>query len=214
MKATAKLWLLAPALLLVGPAAAQDTARGEKLYAQCAQCHGASGDGDPVALAPAIAGFPQWFVEAQLKKFQSGARGTHFDDIAGMRMRPISLWVKSEADVADVSAYVASMPRARPEATLEGGDPARGQAKYIPCVSCHGADGQGDRAQNAPPLVGQSDWYQLSSLKAFKSGVRGGTPTKDPIGSLMRPFSMTLVDEQAMLDVIAYIQSLGNEAGE
>ena len=214
MKATAQLLLLATALLLAPPALAGDLDRGEQLYKLCAQCHGADGGGDPAALAPAIAGLPEWFVDRQLKKFKNGNRGTHFDDIAGMRMRPMSMWLASDEDVADVSAFVAAMARVQPEATLHGGDPEVGKNRYIPCVSCHGAAGEGDQAQNAPPLVGQSDWYQLSSLKNFKAGVRG-SPKDDSPGMLMRPFSMTLVDEQAMLDVIAYIQSLGEQqAGE
>ncbi len=192
------------------PAHAQDLARGEALYELCAQCHRANGAGNPVALAPSIAGLPQWFVEGQLKKFQNGGRGTHFDDVGGMRMRPMSMWLGDDADVANVSAYVASMPKVIPEDTLEGGDPQAGQAKYVPCIACHGVKGEGNQALNAPPLAGMSDWYQLTSLKNFKAGVRGSNP-KDPTGALMRPMAMTLADEQAMLDVIAYIQSLATE---
>jgi len=213
MKATAKLLPLATALVLALPAAAQDLARGEQLYELCAQCHGANGAGNSAYLAPAIGGLPQWFVEAQVHKFQSGARGTHFDDIGGMRMRPMSMWLASDEDVASVSAFVAAMPKVTPESTLHGGDAARGQAKYAPCIACHGVDGQGNQALNAPPLVGQSDWYQLTSLKNFKAGVRGTNP-KDTTGALMRPMSMTLADEQAMKDVIAYIQSLGAQDQE
>jgi cytochrome c553 len=189
------------------PALAQDTERGKELYALCSQCHGAAGGGDAVALAPAIAGLPQWFVEGQLKKFQAGGRGTHFDDIAGMRMRPMSMWLRSDADVASVAAYVAGLPRVKPAPTLVGGDPEVGQQRYTPCIACHGLNGEGNQALNSPPVAGASDWYLFSSLQKFKAGVRGSNP-KDPTGSLMRPMSMTLADDQAMLDVIAYIQTL------
>jgi cytochrome c553 len=189
------------------PSLAQDTARGEELYKLCEQCHGAAGGGDPVALAPAIGGLPQWFVEAQLEKFRAGGRGTHFDDIAGMRMRPMSMWLHSEADVANVAAYVAGMPKVLPAPTLEGGNPEVGRQKYIPCIACHGVNGEGNQALNAPPLAGMSDWYQLSSLQKFKAGVRGTNP-KDTTGMLMRPMSLTLADEQAIRDVIAYIATL------
>lgn len=214
MKATATIPVLATALALFAlPAAAQDLARGEQLYELCAQCHGANGNGNQRFLAPAIAGLPQWFVEAQVHKFQNGARGTHFDDIGGMRMRPMSMWLGSDEDVTNVSAFVAAMPRATPERTLEGGNAEAGKAKYVPCIACHGVNGEGNQALNAPPLVGQSDWYQLTSLKNFKAGVRGTNP-KDSTGALMRPMSMTLADEQAMKDVIAYIESLDTQAEE
>src|SRR5439155_25568341 len=73
--------------LPAAPALAQDAARGKVLFSLCAQCHGSDASGNPVTLAPAIAGLPAWFVTGQLKKFRAGGRGTHFDDISGMRMR-------------------------------------------------------------------------------------------------------------------------------
>jgi len=207
-------WVFTAAIALAAalpgmPAGAGDLERGEALYQLCQQCHGAEGAGDPMALAPSIAGLPQWFVEAQLVKFQQGARGTHFDDLEGMRMRPMSMWLgrpADSADVADVAAYVAAMPKVSPEQTVHG-DVEAGKAKYIPCVACHGQQGEGNAALKAPPLAGMSDWYQVRSLQKFKEGIRGTNP-KDPQGMLMRPMSMTLADEQAILDVVAYINTL------
>ena len=39
------------------------------------------------------------------------------------------------------------------------GDPAKGQALYATCASCHGANGEGNQALNAPAIAGQQDWY-------------------------------------------------------
>jgi cytochrome c oxidase subunit II len=201
-------WMVALALALsAAPSSAQDLERGAELFQLCAQCHGANGGGNQAYLAPAIAGLPEWYVQAQLHKFQSGGRGTHFDDVGGMRMRPMSMWLHGDADVANVAAYVASLPKTWPKPQLEGGDPEAGKAKYAVCIACHGVNGEGNQALNAPPLVGASDWYMLTSLKNFKAGVRGTNP-KDTTGALMRPMSMTLADDQAILDVIAYISTL------
>jgi cytochrome c553 len=202
--ASCALLVLAP---LAGPALAQDAARGEQLFALCAQCHGDDGAGSSETLAPAIAGLPAWFVTGQLQKFRSGGRGTHYDDISGMRMRPMSMWLRSDEDVANVAAYVTSLPKVQAARTLTGGNAEAGKQRYLPCTACHGANGEGNQALNAPPLAGGSDWYQLTSLQKFKSGVRGTNP-KDTTGMLMRPMSMTLADDQAMLDVIAYIATL------
>jgi cytochrome c553 len=200
--------LLALALVVAASAAhAQDTARGHQLFALCAQCHGEHAEGSAETLAPAIAGLPAWFVTNQLQKFRAGGRGTHFDDISGMRMRPMSMWLRSEEDVANVAAYVATLPRANPAPALEGGNAETGKTKYAACQACHGPNGEGNQALNAPPLSGGSDWYLLTSLQKFKAGVRGTNP-KDTTGMLMRPMSMTLADEQAMLDVLAYIGTL------
>ncbi len=68
-----------------------DLARGAELFQLCAQCHGAEAHGNEMFLAPSIAGLPQWYVVMQLHEFRQGYRGHHFDDISGMRMRPMSL---------------------------------------------------------------------------------------------------------------------------
>lgn len=197
-------------LLLAGPALAQDLARGEALWDLCSQCHGDDGQGNRTYLAPDIAGMPAWYAERQLHKFRDGLRGTHFDDIAGMRMRPMALTLRTEDDVTDVAAFVASMPPVDPEAQLEGGDPTRGEQFYATCAACHGPKGEGNEQLSAPPLNMSSDWYLKTQLSNFKAGVRGGNPN-DALGAQMRGMSYTLPDDQAILDVIAYIEQLRNQ---
>ena len=193
--------------MLAASASAQDLDRGAQLYDLCAQCHGAAGAGNPAFLAPSIAGLPQWYVQSQLQKFRAGHRGGHFDDIAGMRMRPMSLALADDADVASVAAYVASLTKMPPAPVLTGGDAARGQTLFAPCAACHAPDGSGNEAVLGPPLNHASDWYLLTQLANFRAGVRGTKPG-DTTGALMRPMSLTLPDEQAMRDVIAYITTL------
>jgi len=188
-------------------ASARDLERGRQLFALCTQCHLADGGGSRLALAPAIAGLPQWYVVAQLQKFRAGYRGQHFDDIAGMRMRPMSIALASDADVTAVAAYVESLAPIVPSPVLEGGDATKGQTLYAPCAACHAPDGSGNQAVFGPPLTHTSDWYLLTQLANFRAGVRGTKPG-DTSGALMRPMSMTLADEQAMRDVIAYITTL------
>jgi cytochrome c553 len=154
----------------------------------------------------------EWYLRAQLEKFRSGARGTHPHDVAGMRMRPMSLSLRNDEELAAVAAYVASLPPVLPVATLHGGDAARGQALYAPCAACHGPDAAGIQPLNGAPLRASNDWYLLRQMQNFRSGVRG-TNAKDASGSLMRPMSMTLADEQAILDVLAYISTLSGPAG-
>ncbi len=182
-------------------------ARGETLYTYCVQCHGEGGAGDASIGAPPIAGLDAWYVESQLLKFRSGARGAHADDEAGLRMRPMARTLASDADVKTVASYVAAMPRTTPAVTLHGGDASKGQAAFQTCVACHQQNGQGNQQLSAPPIAGAADWYLLAQLKKFKSGVRGTGPG-DATGALMRPMALSLVDEQAMKDVIAHIATL------
>ncbi len=172
----------------------------------CATCHGGNGEGMALSLAPAIAGLELWSVEAQLRKFREGARGVHPDDVAGMRMRPMSTWLKTDEDLVAVANYVASLPPTTPESTLDG-DAERGKTLYVLCQTCHGAKGEGMQPLNAPKLTNHTDWYMLTQIQNFKTGVRGTNP-KDATGALMRPMAMSLADDQAMKDVIAYIMTL------
>lgn len=199
--------MLVTALCGCKPEGARKTPPGHELYEACKSCHGASGHGQENIAAPAIAGLPAWYVEGQLFKFRTGARGAHPDDFEGLRMRPMSQQMYDTAEVKAVSAYVAAMaPLKAPQATLKG-DVTAGSAAYGVCTACHGADGKGNQALNAPPIVGQHDWYLVSQLRKFKSGIRGTNP-KDVTGAQMRPMSMTLADEQAMKNVVAHIATL------
>jgi cytochrome c553 len=202
---------LAALLILCGvasAASAEDVARGRQLFGNCEQCHGVGGQGDRLALAPAIAGLESWYVESQLRLFQTGARGDNPQDIPGLRMRPMSRSLHSDEDVKAVAAYVASLPRAHAAPVVEGGDGQRGSETYQTlCAQCHGADGAGNQAMNAPPLRGLDDWYLVSALERYKAGIRGTDPA-NPNGPLMRGMAMALADDQAIRDVVAYISTL------
>jgi cytochrome c553 len=193
---------------LGGSAAAEDHARGEALYGLCAQCHGVEGTGSKLAEAPSLVGLPQWYMDNQLHKFQGRTRGEHPEDVHGLRMAPMSRALRSEEDLTAVTAYIASLPVATPEPILVGGDAARGKEFYsMTCVACHGVDAMGNQQMSSPPLRYASDWYLYRSLGKFRAGIRGANPA-DTVGATMRPMALTLPDEQAMKDVIAYIQTL------
>ena len=203
-------WILAMGLFALGalwdaPLDAQDQAqtneRAEELFQLCTSCHGPDGEGNEMYWAPAIAGLPTWYIQAQLEGFRSGLRGLHFDDLAGMRMRPMALVLRSDEDVAAVAEYVGALPPVKTEATLTGGDPQKGAPLYAVCTACHGLKGVGNKDLHAPPLSQQHDWYLFRQLKNFKDGIRGVNP-KDTWGVTMRPMSMVLADEQAIKDVL------------
>ena len=182
-------------------------ARGKSLYDSCLPCHGETGEGFPRVLAPSIGGLPQWYIEAQLLKFRAVKRGYHFDDLPGLRMRPMAMSMPTEADVKSVAAYIAQMPRVAHVATIQGGDVNKGKTYFQTCVACHGADGAGNQALNAPAIAGADDWYLFDQLVKFKTKQRGD-PAIDPVGATMQAMTATLPDEQAMKDVVAYIKTL------
>ena len=56
----------------------------------------------------------------------------------------------TEEDMQAVASHIVSLGSSPIEATLEGGDPAKGQVTYQTCLACHGPDGKGNDLLNAP----------------------------------------------------------------
>ena len=198
------LGLLLGACSVAGPA---PTPPATQLFQLCAQCHGETALGNQHVNAPSIAGLPQWYIEAQLQKFKSGGRGTHFDDLTGMQMRPMAMSLATDDEIKTIAEYVSKLPPQKPTPTLSGGDPNKGKVLFGVCVACHQADAGGNEALKAPPLTQASDWYMAASIQKFRAGIRGTNP-KDTSGALMRPMAQTLTDDQAVLDVVSYIVTL------
>jgi cytochrome c oxidase subunit 2 len=194
-------------LVSAAPIAAQDAEAGKALYGPCAACHGPAGGGNKDLNAPAIAGQEQWYLIRQLQNFKSGVRGTQSQDAYGMQMAPMAQTLATDADIANVAAYVASL---KPAAVTHdgGGDAAAGQALYATCAACHGPNGQGMESMNAPNLTLQQDWYVVRQLMNFKSGVRGAG-AGDTFGAQMVPMAATVADEQTAKNLAAYIATLG-----
>ena len=90
---------------------------------------------------------------------------------------------------------------------LAGGHADKGKALYAVCATCHGPDGKGLEALNAPNLTGLQEWYIVRQLENFRSGVRGSN-AKDTYGMQMRPMALTLANTQGVEDVAAYIATL------
>ena len=91
------------------------------------------------------------------------------------------------------------------------GDATKGKAAYAVCAACHGANGMGNKALNAPRIAGQEPWYLERQLKNFKGGIRGANP-KDTYGMQMRPMALTLANDQAVSDMAAFLSSMPRSA--
>ena len=182
------------------------TENGKTLYGLCASCHGADGAGNKTLNAPKISGQKAWYIARQLANFKSGIRGSHEKDIYGQQMRPMSMTLANDQMIADVSDYVSTLKSPASSPTIKG-DAAAGKAAYAICASCHGANGEGNKALNAPAIAGQNDWYIVRQLYNFKNGIRGADP-KDTYGQQMRPMAMTLPNDAAINNIAAYISTL------
>ena len=184
-----------------------DVALGAASYAVCAACHGAEAQGQLALNAPKLSGQDPTYLKQQIKNYKLGRRGTHKDDIYGQQMAPMAATLFNDEIVDNVIAYIGTLPDTPAAATIDG-DVEHGADLYVICANCHGADGRGIK-MNAPRQAGIDDWYLQRQLENFKSGLRGAHP-QDLSGKQMGFMARTLHDDQAILDVVAYINSLSN----
>ena len=145
--------------------AADAIGRGATLALNCTMCHGAQGMS--VSNAPNLAGQYPEVVIKQLHDFQGGQRSSAI-------MQALSRGL-TDADIADLAAYYAYLPKARSAPTtyadalpalVRVGAPMRNIA---PCISCHGSV---DQKLGAPWLEGMPKAYLVEQLTSFQSGVR------------------------------------------
>ena len=191
----------------VSARAAGDVSVGKQLYAVCAACHGALAEGNAALHAPKLSGLGDWYVQRQLKYFKQGIRGAHDKDVLGKMMVPMAATLTDDIAIENVSAYIKTLPDNPAKATVKG-SANDGQRLYVStCGACHGPDGRGLQATNAPGLKGMSDWYLVTQLKNFKQGIRGAHP-QDMHGSQMVLMSKILSDDRRIDDLVAYINTL------
>jgi len=141
-----------------------------------------------------LSGQGDWYLKRQLKYFKSGARGTHEKDVFGKMMAPMAATLSDDAAIDNVIAYIKTLPDNPAPATTKG-NAKNGLGPYVTCGTCHGPDGRGLQATNAPRLRGMSDWYLVTQLKNFKQGIRGAHP-KDLYGPQMASMAEILSDDQ------------------
>ncbi|MEY4641671.1 MAG: hypothetical protein RLZZ227_1665 [Pseudomonadota bacterium] len=110
-------------------------------------------------------------------------------------------------DEATYNSWLATQPTYAQTLAQADGDPAQGQPSYAVCAACHGVNGEGNVALNAPKLAGQEDWYLRRQLNYFKTGVRG-THADDVYGAQMRPMAGTLATDDMVANVAAYIAAM------
>ena len=74
-----------------------------------------------------------------------------------------------------------------------------GAGSTAPCISCHGATGEGMAASNFPRIAGYSEYYLRKQLEDFHAGRRKQ--------AVMQPMAYSLNDQQ-IADLAAYYAAL------
>lgn len=201
---------LLPLLLLAAITAARagdNPARGGELYATCAACHGAQGEGNRSLNAPRLTHLAPVYIVAQLQKFKQGTRGGSDASESARQMAAIAATLADDQAMYDTAAYIANLGGEVSAVTVEA-DTQIGAGYYRQyCSACHGPAAEGNPALHSPRLAGADDWYLLSQLQAFRGGVRG-SQAGDKTGKQMRAMAGVLPDDEAVASVVAYIRSL------
>jgi len=163
-------------------------------WAQCATCHGSDAGGNRALKAPALAGQKVWYLVRQLENFASGIRGSHPDDAPGMQMRAMATTLGDEQRRA-LADYLSELEPPSTQGTRRG-DMKNGYRYYqARCGSCHGSEGQGNEAFQAPALQGLSAQYLDRQMRNFRNGRRGTHPD-DKYGRQMSLMADTISEDE------------------
>lgn len=107
--------------------------------------------------------------------------------------------------------WLAALPSFAASQQIAAANPENGAPLYATCGACHGAQGEGNVAMNAPRLSGLTASYIARQLHYYQKGIRG-VHQDDTFGQQMRPMASLLADDQAIRDVAAYIGQLNPQA--
>ena len=184
-----------------------DAAAGQVLFGVCSTCHGPAGGGNQAIGAPRIAGQNPWYIKRQIANLKAGIRGAKPEDVFGSLMRSMAPTLTDDQAVEDVIAYLETLtPEILPK-TIEG-DVAKGKELYQVCGACHGDDGKGIEERSTQRIAGEPDWYLERQIGNFSKGIRGDH-VDDIFGRQMAVITdLMLKDEQAVKDMIAYINTM------
>jgi cytochrome c553 len=203
------------AFALVGGAVAVDLEKGKEINGTCAACHGEFGAGGKKGEYPRIAGQRISYIENQLKSFRARTR-------VNIPMYPYTQERElSDADIKDISAYLAAIELPTDMPTFVGtedaltrllmvekvmiipraeGDIEAGGVIYQKqCASCHAKTGKGRGM--FPMLIGQYTNYLKRQIDLYRKGDR--PHDEEAVGGLLNA-----LDEKQIQDVLAYLSSI------
>ncbi len=209
------LLLLISGCFASGAALAVDLQNGKEINGTCAACHGDQGAGGKKGEYPRIAGQQVKYIEGQLKNFRSRTR-------VNIPMFPYTQERElSDADIKDISAYLAGINLSNKMPTFTGkedaltrlqmvervmiipraeGDLTNGEAIYQKkCAACHGKTGKGRGM--FPMLVGQYTNYLKRQVDLYRKGDR--PHDEEGVVGVLNPMK-----EKDIQDILAYLTSI------
>lgn len=146
--------------------------RGKVAYKICKGCHLADGTGQAVAEYPQVAGQHPSVLLKQMMDIRAGRRDNP-------KMFPfVGEWIVTAEELADISAYLRSLPAPANNSKGDGANLALGKSLYDKdCASCHGKSGEGD-ARKFYPMVAHQHYAYLKreTRESRDQGRRNANP--------------------------------------
>jgi cytochrome c553 len=139
---------------------------GEEVFAICAACHQPTAWGDPAGTFPQLAGQHPTVIIKQIADIRAHNR-------KNPTMLPFAMQIEGAQDLADLSAYIGTLPMNPNNPKGAGTDLAYGEKLFKEnCVRCHGDVGAGNEKDSFPLIGGQTFNYIVRQLKEIRDGLR------------------------------------------
>jgi cytochrome c553 len=167
-----------------------DPLRGEISFETCQGCHRADASGRMSGAYPRLAGQHASVLIKQMTDIRAGRRDNP-------KMEPfITGHAISPMEIADIAAYLQSLPIPTENGKGLGTDLSRGKEVYIKeCVNCHGENGEGSGKEFYPLVAAQHYRYLLRELHYIKDGERRNANPK--MVKAIKPYSDADLDALA-----------------
>lgn len=133
-------------------------ADGKDAFAVCAVCHLENGAGRPDGIFPQLAGQYASVTYRQIADIRNGRRSNPI-------MYPFAATLKDDQVLADLAAYIESLPLPLDNGKGSGSDYALGAELYgRDCAGCHGDRGRGNGERQVPIIASQHFAYLARQL--------------------------------------------------
>ena len=137
-----------------------DVTNGEAAYEVCSACHLPSGSGRADGTFPQLAGQHATVLIKQIADIRAGRRDNPI-------MYPFASTLTDSQELADVAAYIQTLPIPPGNGKGPGGDHLKtgDELYHRDCVKCHGQNGEGNAEKFFPVLAGQHYEYLLRQVR-------------------------------------------------
>jgi cytochrome c553 len=141
--------------------------RGEIAFEVCQNCHGFGAPGDAEGRYPRLAGQHASVLIKQMTDVRAGRRDYPSE------YPFLTEHIVNVQEIADVAAYLESLPVTSDNGKGRGDDLERGQALFVEdCETCHGVYGEGDAEGFFPRVSGQHYGYLVRESRDIRDGRR------------------------------------------